>query len=163
MRRKSTILLALCVAGLAAASAGAADAPAATAPRPVAEFAVADYAGQVVVVDFWASWCGPCRQALPWLNAMQEKYGAVGLQVVMVNLDKKEGAARKMEAEIAGGIAQFRDPAGKLAAEYELQGMPSTYIYDRQGNLVGSHVGFLKGDAAERETELKILLAKGGD
>ena len=156
-------LSALIVAGALSVAPGvrAEDPAAAPEPRPAAEFAVADYAGQVVVVDFWASWCAPCRQALPWLNAMQAKYGEQGLQIVMINLDREAKAAAAMEGKIAPGIARFRDPQGELAEVWELQGMPSTYVYDRAGKQVASHVGFLKSDAEGREAELAALLAKG--
>ena len=130
-------------------------------PKPVSEFDLADYPNQVVLVDFWASWCAPCRQSLPWLNTMQKKYGAQGLRVVMVNLDKNAAAARKMAADIEPGIRQFLDPEGTLAAQYELEGMPSSYLYDRDGKLIASHLGFLKADGASREKAVVQALEKG--
>jgi thiol-disulfide isomerase/thioredoxin len=162
MKTLHRILLVAIACAFAAVPAAAEDEVAAP-PRPAAEFSLDDYAGKGVVVDFWASWCGPCRHALPWLNTMQSNYGSDGLQVVMINLDKKEGAAAKMEAEIDAAIIQYRDPEGELAEKFEVQGMPSTYVYDREGELVTSHVGFLKGDAGERENELRDLVAKGGN
>ncbi len=142
-----------------AVSARAQDVPAAGArPLPASAFELDGFAGQVVLVDFWASWCAPCRLSLPWLNAMQQKYGERGLQVVMVNLDHKPGAAAKMAAEIAPGIRQFEDPEGVLAAQYELEGMPSSYLYDREGKLIASHIGFLKTEREPREDELAAAL-----
>jgi len=127
-------------------------------PLPVAEFDLAVFQGQVVLVDFWASWCEPCRHSLPWLNEMQVKYQDQGLQVVMVNLDKNYAAAEKMAADISGSIVQFQDPAGELATLYELEGMPSSYLYDRSGNLVSDHVGFHQKDEPKLEQAILTTL-----
>ncbi len=122
------------------------------------EFELENFAGSVVLVDFWASWCVPCQYSLPWLNAMQEKYGDQGLQVVTINLDRKPAAAAKMAGNLAEGIRQFGDPEGELAARYELEGMPSSYLYDREGQLITSHVGFLKADSDKHEAEIEHAL-----
>lgn len=127
-------------------------------PLSAAEFELSDFEGQIVLVDFWASWCKPCAQALPWLNAMQVKYRDLGLQVVMINLDKDPKAAAKMAAEIDPSIRQYLDPAGELAARYKLEGMPSSFLYDRSGELLSSHVGFLKADGPKREKALVTVL-----
>ena len=92
------------------------------------------------------------------VNAMQEKYGEQGLQIVTINLDKKPAAAEKMAGTLAEGIRQFSDPAGELAARYELEGMPSSYLYDRSGQLIESHVGFLKADGKQHEAEVEAAL-----
>ena len=151
------LLLALATGAVAAAD----DQTVAPAPLPVADFQLADFKGHVVLLDFWASWCLPCRHSLPWLNAMQQKYGDQGLQVVMINLDRDPAAAAKMAAGIADGIRQFTDPAGDLAGRYELEGMPSSYLYDRSGELIESHVGFLKADGAKREKTVAAALEGG--
>ena len=127
-------------------------------PLPVAEFQLTDFKGDVVLVDFWASWCVPCRDSLPWLNAMQQKYGEQGLQVVMVNLDKDPAAAAKMGAGIDAGIRQYLDPTGDLATRYDLEGMPSSYLYDRDGEFISSHIGFLKSDGTKREKAVLAIL-----
>lgn len=121
-------------------------------------FDLADYAGQVVLVDFWASWCKPCEESMPWLGEMQRKYGPRGLQIVAVNLDRKLGAAGEMLAAMEPGIVVVHDPEGELAGRYELQGMPSSFVYDREGRLAGSHVGFLASDRKDKEAELVGLL-----
>ncbi len=132
----------------------------ASGPLPVGEFRLAEFQGQVVLVDFWASWCAPCREALPWLNAMQQKFGDQGLQVVMVNLDRNQAAASEMVGDIEVGIRQFLDPDGELATRYELEGMPSSFLYDRSGQLISSHVGFLKADGPKREKAIVKALEK---
>ena len=127
-------------------------------PLPISEFELTDFHGSVVLMDFWASWCKPCAQALPWLNAMQLKYKEKGLQVVMINLDKDAKAAAKISSEIDPGIRQFLDPAGELAAQYKLEGMPSSFLYDRSGELLSRHVGFLKADGPKREKAIEEAL-----
>ena len=154
------LLLALLLLAIAGAGQAQDEPASAPGPLPIAEFQLADFQGRVVLVDFWASWCEPCRQALPWLNAMQKKYGDQGLQVVMVNLDRDPAAAAKMAADIDAGIRQFLDPAGELATRYELEGMPSSFLYDRSGELISNHVGFLKADGPKREKSIGAALER---
>ena len=115
--------------------------------------------GQVVLMDFWASWCAPCNESLPWLNQLQDKYGPRGLQVVAVNLDRQWNRAQSMAGMFSPDILQVHDPMGILAEERSLQGMPSAFVYDRQGRLVITHVGFLRSDIASREAELEAILS----
>jgi thiol-disulfide isomerase/thioredoxin len=123
------------------------------------EFQLENLTGQVVLMDFWASWCEPCKQSLPWLNQLQEKYGDQGLQVVAVNLDRQWNRAEHMAGQFSQDILQVHDPRGILAEARNLQGMPSAFVYDRQGALVAMHVGFLRSDRADREEELEALLS----
>lgn len=145
-------LLALSCAGAAGAGEN---------PRPIVptgDFDVSAYAGDVVLLDFWASWCKPCKESMPWLGEMQRKYGSRGLQIVAVNMDRDLKPAQKMLAELDEAIVVVHDPEGKLAGAYELQGMPSSFLYDRTGTLCGSHVGFLVSECDDREAELAKLL-----
>lgn len=128
-------------------------------PLPAQEFQLQDLQGQVVLMDFWASWCGPCKKSLPWLAAMQQKYGAQGFQVVAVNLDQDWQAARKLAVLLPTEIISVHDPLGQLAEQRNLQGMPSAYLYDRRGKLVAVHVGFLPSGTSEKEKEIQDLLA----
>ena len=159
MRNMSFLLTFLLSASLAPAFA-ADSPPAVPSAQPATKFDLAEFNGSVVLVDFWASWCAPCRDSLPWLNAMQQKYAAQGLQVVMINLDQDAAAAVKMVSAITPGIRQFHDPAGELAARYELAGMPSSFLYDRAGVLLASEVGFLKAQREERERAIVAALAR---
>ena len=154
------LLLALLLAGIAGAIQAQEEPATVPDPLPVADFQLADFQGRIVLVDFWASWCEPCRHSLPWLNTMQQKYGEQGLQVVMVNLDRDAEAAAKMATDIGGGIKQFLDPAGELAARYDLEGMPSSFVYDQSGRLVKEQVGFLSSECEANEAHLLELLRK---
>ena len=133
------------------------------APRPVlsaAEFDLERWEGHVIFVDFWASWCGPCKKSMPWLSQMQQKYETEGLVVVAVNLDRKLASASRMLDSLYPGIQVVHDPEGKLAGQYELEGMPSAFLYDRKGELIARHVGFLAAESADKEEQIRQLLMK---
>lgn len=132
-----------------------------TTVRPAAEFDVAAYHGQVLLVDFWASWCKPCEHSMPWLAELQKQYGAEGLAVVAINIDTDLSKAAAMLAVLPAGVDVYHDKDRKVAAGYDLEGMPSAYLYDRTGKLRGSHVGFLPAEADAREKEIQELLAEG--
>jgi len=119
---------------------------------------LARYRGQVVLVDFWASWCSPCRSSIPWLNAMQEKYAGQGLVIIGVNVDKERGDAERFLAETPIHFEVVYDPEGRLPARYDVPVMPSSFVFDRSGALVARHAGFLKANRAEYEATLRNLL-----
>lgn len=117
--------------------------------------------GKVVYVDFWASWCGPCRQSFPWLNDMQKKYSAQGFTVIGVNVDKKRTDA---DTFLSATPAQFTlafDPSGKTPKEWKVMGMPSSYLIGRDGKVRVLHTGFRDQDRAELEASIKEALAEG--
>jgi len=119
---------------------------------------LAPYRGKIVVVDFWASWCAPCRQSFPWLNTLQQRYGAEGLVIVGVNVDRERAQADRFLREVPAEFSIIYDPAGTLAEKYELMGMPSSFVFGPNGELLSTHIGFKNGARAERETELAALL-----
>jgi thiol-disulfide isomerase/thioredoxin len=116
-------------------------------------------AGKVVWVDFWASWCVPCRRSFPWMNEMHEKYGAQGLQIVGVNLDKERGLADQFLKEQPARFDLRYDPEGKLAKHFAVQAMPSSFLLDASGNVIAKHAGFKLGDTADYEAQIKSALA----
>ena len=119
---------------------------------------LAAYRGRVVVVDFWASWCAPCRKSIPWLNQMRARYGDRGLVVIGVNVDKDRGDAARFMREVPIDFEVVYDPAGAIAAGYEVEGMPSSYVYSRDGKLVARHLGFQNARRPEYEALLSGLL-----
>lgn len=116
------------------------------------------YRGRVVVVDFWASWCAPCRRSIPWLNQMRARYGDRGLVVIGVNVDKDARDAARFMREVPIDFEVVYDPEGTLAAQYALEGMPSSYVYSRDGELVARHLGFQNARRPEYEALLSRLL-----
>ena len=138
------------------ASAGAANPPPSqAAPR----WAILDaYAGKVVLVDFWASWCSPCLQSFPWMNELQRRHGAEGLVIVAVNVDQDRTLA---DAFLTKVPAQFRveyDTQGALALQFGVQAMPTSFLIDRGGNVRLRHAGFKEKQREEREAEIEQLL-----
>lgn len=129
----------------------------ATSGRTAEPLDLAQHRGKVVLVDFWASWCEPCRHSFPWLNEMQAKYGD-RLVVIGVNVDRERADASRFLAQVPAHFQIVYDPAGELAAKYEVMGMPSSYVFDTSGTLVDKHIGFRKGLLDERETQLQKLL-----
>jgi thiol-disulfide isomerase/thioredoxin len=119
---------------------------------------IASHKGKVIYLDFWASWCGPCRKSFPWMNDMQEKYLKQGLVIISVNVDNNKALAEEFLAEVPANFNVFYDPKGKVARKFKLKGMPSSYIIDRSGKMVSAHVGFTESKKAKYEEELKTLI-----
>jgi thiol-disulfide isomerase/thioredoxin len=114
--------------------------------------------GQVVYLDFWASWCKPCRKSFPWMNRMQGKYAEQGLQIIAINLDFESDLAQTFLDKIPADIPIIYDPEGKIASDYKLVGMPSSYLIDKKGRIRVAHKGFFENKASQYEQELKSLL-----
>jgi cytochrome c biogenesis protein CcmG/thiol:disulfide interchange protein DsbE len=114
--------------------------------------------GKVVYVDFWASWCSPCKQSFPWMNDMQAKYGARGLQIVGVTVDKKREDADKFLASTPAKFLVGYDTTGKAAEVYKPKGMPTSFLIGADGVVRAVHVGFRESDKAELEREIEAAL-----
>jgi thiol-disulfide isomerase/thioredoxin len=119
---------------------------------------IASHKGKIIYLDFWASWCGPCRKSFPWMNDMQEKYLKQGLVIISVNVDNNKALAEEFLAEVPANFNVFYDPKGKVAQKFKLKGMPSSYTIDRSGKMVSAHVGFTESKKAKYEEELKTLI-----
>jgi cytochrome c biogenesis protein CcmG, thiol:disulfide interchange protein DsbE len=118
------------------------------------------FRGHVVYLDFWASWCGPCRQSFPWMETMKNAYEGQGLEIVAVNLDRDRAEADKFLKQFHPTFNVRFDPQGKLAESYKVQGMPSSVLIDRHGVTRFTHVGFRPIDGAIFEAQLRELLAE---
>lgn len=121
---------------------------------------LSQYQGDVVVLDFWASWCGPCRRSFPWLNEMHTKYQQDGLVVIGVNLDaRQEDAAEFLEDYPAAFKIHF-DTDATLAFQYGIQAMPSSVVIGRDGEIRASHSGFKVKQQDEYEAILVDALGE---
>ena len=121
---------------------------------------LASLRGQVVYLDFWASWCGPCRQSFPWMQALKNSYESQGLAIVAVNVDTDRADADKFLHQFQPTFAVRFDPKGELAELYKVKGMPSSVLIDRHGVTRFTHVGFRPVDGAVYEAQLRELLSE---
>ncbi len=135
-------------------------APDFTLPTRSGTVSLRDFRGRVVLVDFWASWCIPCRQSFPWMSSMLDRYSAQDLVIVAINLDKtREAADTFLEKFPAPSVVAF-DPAGKTAEAFHVEAMPSSFIVSRIGRIVDSHAGFEQAKARTVEDQIKEALSK---
>lgn len=118
----------------------------------------ADLAGKLIYVDFWASWCSPCRTSFPWLRALHEQYASKGLVVVAINLDKTRAAADKFLARFPAPFLVAYDPTGKTAEAFHVSTMPSSYLIDPTGAIVYSQAGFDPKETGKIESLIKEAL-----
>jgi len=119
---------------------------------------LADYREKTIWLDFWASWCGPCRYEFPWLDTMQSRYGKQGFVVLAVSVDEdKQDALRFLESRPVT-FATFHDPEGRTAAAFNVKGMPTGILINRKGQIVMHHTGFRKKDAQELEGRIQQAL-----
>jgi thiol-disulfide isomerase/thioredoxin len=125
-----------------------------------ASFDATQLAGEVVYLDFWASWCKPCRESFPWMNTLNNTLllRNKGLVVVAVNVDQQSADADAFLSRYPANFRVVFDPDGKLAEQYKVTGMPSSVILDRQGAIRFRHVGFHSNDGDKYITELQQLL-----
>ena len=110
--------------------------------------------GHVVYVDFWASWCGPCRRSFPWLARMQEKYGAKGLEIVAIDLDQERREGEKFLAQFPAPFHVAFDATGKTAEAFGVEAMPTSFLIGRDGKILERHAGFDDKHAAELEEKI---------
>ena len=153
----TTLLLALAASSARALEPGE-PAPAFELRGPKAQVSLADAKGKLVYLDFWASWCGPCRQSFPWMNDIQAKYGPQGFQVLAVNLDAKTADAEKFLAKYPAAFTLAFDPKGETPRKYGVKGMPTSFLISREGVVLARHMGFNDGERAALERQIEQAL-----
>ncbi|MEQ1557703.1 MAG: TlpA disulfide reductase family protein [Methyloglobulus sp.] len=122
--------------------------------------ALKQFAGKVVYLDFWASWCAPCRTSFPLLNKLHEKLKAKGFEVVAINLDEDKANAEKFLKEFPVSFTVLRDAKGEWADQFVVESMPTSFIIDKQGVVQNIHHGFTSEDIKELEPKITALLGK---
>jgi len=123
-------------------------------------FDISEYQNKVVYLDFWASWCAPCRQSFPWLNKMQAKYHDKGLVIIAVNLDRDVNKAYQFTEAFPASFLLYSDPKGFLAQQYKITAMPSSYLFSGKGELADKHLSFAISEVARYEASIVKLLAQ---
>jgi len=153
-------------AAFLSASGGMAAASLSPSPAPLVEWRradntvmrLADTKGNVVLVDFWASWCPPCKDSFPALDTIQRQYRDRGVTVIAVNVDERQKDAEAFLAAHPHQMLVVFDPHGESPKAFRVRGMPSSFVIDRQGQIRYTHQGYSQGiDAAYRQ-ELDTLL-----
>lgn len=119
---------------------------------------LSDYKGKVVYLDFWASWCAPCRKSFPWMAQMYKKYQSQGLVVIAVNLDQERNLADDFLSKYPGDFIIGFDQAGVTPQDYKVQGMPSAVLIDRTGTIVSRHIGFNSSKQQSYEQAIVSIL-----
>ena len=117
-----------------------------------------DLHGQTVLVDFWASWCGPCRRSFPWMNRILDKYGDRSFTIVAVNVDKLQRDAEEFLAQTPARFDIVYDPDGNIARAFDVQAMPSSYLLNTEGEIVEVHRGFLSEKTDSYELSIRNQL-----
>lgn len=151
----TTLMLTLAPAIPAQASDAAADFSVRT---DTGQLGLNDLRGKVVYLDFWASWCVPCRASFKWLNEMHARYADQGLVILAVNVDEEPALAQAFLADHPATFTIAYDPAGSVAQSYALKGMPSSFVIDQHGGLNHTHVGFREKDKVHLEAHIAALL-----
>jgi cytochrome c biogenesis protein CcmG/thiol:disulfide interchange protein DsbE len=118
------------------------------------------FQGRVIYLDFWASWCAPCRQSFPWMQTLKANYEQRGLAVVAVNLDQDRKDAEKFLARFPPSFDVRFDPQGEVAERFKVQGMPTSIVIDRHGTVRFTHIGFRPVDETAYENEVRQVLAE---
>jgi len=116
--------------------------------------------GRVVYVDFWASWCAPCRRSFPWMNALKARHEGQGLVIIGVNVDKRRADAERFLRDVPASFAIAFDPQGVAPAAFDVKGMPTSYVIDRRGVVAAVEEGFHDERAAALEARIRALLEK---
>lgn len=118
------------------------------------------FKGKVIYLDFWASWCQPCKNSFPWMSDMKKTYADQGFEILAVNLDKDRKLADAFLKEMDINFVVAFDKSGESASEYKLKGMPGSYLIGRDGKIYASHTGFREKDKTQLEQAIKTLLKK---
>jgi peroxiredoxin len=154
--------------GLAIAAVAGVAMPAATPASPAPDFTLRsmggpnlrlqEQRGQVVLVNFWATWCGPCRQEIPHLNKLYDKYRGSGFTLLGVNIDDDPRAATELAGKLGVKFPVLLDTDKKVSKLYDMSAMPATVVIDRDGKVRHIHKGYRDGYEQTYDQQIRALL-----
>ncbi len=158
----SLIIVSFCLSGVALAGGGAkAPAPDFTLKTLSGDnLKLSEHRGEVVMINFWASWCGPCRQEMPVLDALYSQYKDLGFTILGVNVEEDPDGPRKLLKSIPVTFPILLDSDNRVSETYRVVAMPSTYLIDRDGNVRYYHAGYLPGFEKTYEAQIRELLSE---
>ena len=114
--------------------------------------------GNIVLVNFWASWCGPCREELPAFEELYQEYQDMGVEILAVNVDDEAEKANVLLQDIEVSFPVLFDTSGEVSQLYDVSAMPTTVLVDRDGNVRLLHPGYRSGDEKKYEKAIKMLM-----
>ena len=121
---------------------------------------LADSHGKVRYIDFWASWCVPCRVSVPQIITLQEELAGPGFEVIAVNVDERLEDALDFLERYDMNYVNLSDPEGRVAEAYALKGMPMSFVVDPEGRVTLAHAGFRRGDMEDIRAHILELLGR---
>jgi thiol-disulfide isomerase/thioredoxin len=119
---------------------------------------LSEMTGNVVLINFWASWCGPCREEMPLLNALHKKYAPLGFTVLGVNVEEDMDGAMSFLEYVPVDFPILLDNTNKVSKQYKVVAMPTTVVVDRDGNMRYLHEGYKPGDEKKYRQMIKKLV-----
>jgi peroxiredoxin len=123
-----------------------------------ANIKLSELRGQVVMINFWASWCGPCRQEMPLLDQLYQRYQPMGFTLLGVNVEEDSRAADKVLKEIPVSFPVLYDKKNQVSESYQVRAMPSTFLIDRDGKVRYLHKGYQPGYEEEYQQQIRELV-----
>lgn len=145
-----------CVAALVLACPGV-YAASSEAVQP-ADFDLGAYKGKVVYLDFWASWCGPCKESFPYMQGLKKSFAKDGLEIVAVNVDRSQSRADAFLNQMQADLPVIYDPKGEIAKAFKVKDMPTSILIDRKGRVRYVHDGFHAEKTPAYDSHLMELL-----
>jgi peroxiredoxin len=168
MQRPKYATLIPCIIALTLCAAFASSAAAEAAHRAAPDFTLksqkgdnlklSELRGKVILINFWASWCGPCRQEMPVLDQLYQHYRPLDFTVLGVNVEQDSDNARSLLKDVAVSFPILFDNENKVSKLYNVKGMPSTVLVDRDGNIRYMHIGYQPGTENEYQTQIRALI-----
>ena len=116
--------------------------------------------GNIIYLDFWASWCAPCIESMPFMDKLYQQYAAKGFEVIAINIDEKKQDAKEFLKEFPVTYLNLYDPKGRIAKQLKVSKMPTAFLIDREGNILFKHIGFNQEYSERLELAIRMLVKK---